>query len=263
MSLFVGLLRYRVQYSRSIRSPYSTPSASPYTERTGTHTRHSHRAHSHSTQEISHLFAPPGARPPRQTSQSSRHTHGSRRRRGAPPPAPVSESSTSKKSAKTRNRPCATVRTAKKAYTTERYPPHERHGEVRSTNTLCNTSGRSPPNRGHLSASTPSPSGLAPVYKSSLRRVSTDTDTDKWEYKKRYGSLKSHEIRSRDKCTSRISGTYLAILVSAFDRTTLTMVGGGRRGPCLAWAGRGYVCASFPPAAATAYMLARRGGLLV
>ena len=36
----------------------------------------------------------------------------------------------------------------------------------------------SPPNRGHLSASTPSPSGLAPVYKSSLRRVSTDTDTD-------------------------------------------------------------------------------------
>ena len=36
----------------------------------------------------------------------------------------------------------------------------------------------SPSNRGHLSASTPSPSGLAPVYKSSLRRVSTDTDTD-------------------------------------------------------------------------------------
>ena len=36
----------------------------------------------------------------------------------------------------------------------------------------------SPPNRGHLSASTPSPSGLDPVYKSSLRRVSTDTDTD-------------------------------------------------------------------------------------
>ena len=36
----------------------------------------------------------------------------------------------------------------------------------------------SPPNRGHLSASTPSPSGLAPVYKSYLRRVSTDTDTD-------------------------------------------------------------------------------------
>ena len=33
-------------------------------------------------------------------------------------------------------------------------------------------------NRGHLSASTPSPSGLAPVYKSSLLRVSTDTDTD-------------------------------------------------------------------------------------
>ena len=36
----------------------------------------------------------------------------------------------------------------------------------------------SPSNRGYLSASTPSPSGLAPVYKSSLRRVSTDTDTD-------------------------------------------------------------------------------------
>ena len=30
----------------------------------------------------------------------------------------------------------------------------------------------------YLSASTPSPSGLAPVYKSSLRQVSTDTDTD-------------------------------------------------------------------------------------
>ena len=40
----------------------------------------------------------------------------------------------------------------------------------------------SPPNRGHLSASTPSPSGLAPVYKSSLRRVSTDTDTDRLRF---------------------------------------------------------------------------------